>query len=256
MRRLKQGGLMALVLVLTGTLLGPIPGSAQESSTQDTVTVAASRSVDIEPDIGTIIFGVRSKGSTAESAIDKLSDRTRAVLDALRADGFTDEELSTESVTLDRRCIKNCRRTKGEDGPKPVTGYVASAAVRLETKRLEELGAAIDTGVSAGASSIRRVSFDLEDKTAAVEEALRQAMQQATRKAQVLAEAGDRQLGTALVITEGRTVAPRSFAVTADYLNASSAGTVGGSGSTSNPFPIEPPTLEASARVQVTFRLN
>lgn len=250
------------VAVFVGATLAAVPlapAGAQEASQINTVTVEARRTIDVEPDLGILTLGVSSKGLTAQGASEKLTDRARSVLNALRGAGFTDDELSTVDVTLYRDCLRNCRDRNPDDNvrPEPVIGYRASAGVRLETKHLNRLGEAIDVGVRAGATSIRGVRFDKEDKAEAVNEALRQAMVVAVEKARILAETGGRQLGPAIIITESRTQAPRAYEVQGNTL-AASYGSVSGGGSSSggpNPFPIEPPTLSASARIVVTFEL-
>lgn len=262
MGRARMGALIAAGGLIVGALLGPTSVTAQEAGTKDTVTVEARREVDVEPDIGRVVLGVRAKGLTAEEATERLTNRARRVLDALTAAGFTDEELSTQSVNLDRRCLRLCRdpNPNDEERPTPVFGYVGSAGIEIETRRLDAIGDAIDVGVRAGATGIRSVSFDVEDRSEAVKEALRQAMVLATDKARVLAETGNRTLGRALIIIEGNAREPRAFFVDDDALAARAVlpGTAGGGGSAgggSNPFPIEPPTLSASARVEVTFEL-
>lgn len=243
-----------------GLLLAAVPlaaAGAQEQSQVNTVTVEARRTVDVEPDLGILTLGVSSKGLTAEGASEKLTTRTRNVLNALRGAGFTNEELSTVDVNLFRDCLRNCRDRNPDDNfrPKPVIGYRMTAGVRLETNRLNRIGEAIDLGIGAGATSIRGVRFDKEDKAAAVNEALRQAMVVAVDKARILAETGGRELGPAIIITEGRTQAPIAFAFSDEALAASFGSVAGGGISAPNPFPIEPPTLSASARIVVTFEL-
>lgn len=252
MRRTRTAALAATAAVALGALWGPAPGLAQEAGDPDTVTVSARESVDVEPDIGRVTLSVRSEGDTAQEASDLLTDRARDVIDALEAAGFTDDEIDTVNVNLDRRCLRYCRRDARRD---PIVGYVGSAGVRVETGELDRLGEVIDIGIDAGASGINGVSFDVEDDSAAVNEALRQAMLFAQEKATTLAETGNRTLGRALIIIEGNSSAPRRF----DVSRAALAGFTSGGGSSSggsNPFPIEPPTLSASARVQVTFQLN
>ncbi|MBW3594786.1 MAG: SIMPL domain-containing protein [Actinobacteria bacterium] len=240
-------------LVLATLLAIALPAGAQENL--NTVTVSAMKQVDIEADIARATFGVRSKDVSAKVATSELSERTRSVLDALKDVGFTSDELSTGEVRLYRTCIARCRDSNRRDGiaPDRVMGYVGSAVVRLETKKLDRLGVAVDAAVAGGAKSIRNISYDVENKDAAVLEALRQAMRFAKAKAQVIAEEAGRELGPAVIVTEGRTSAPERYSLTSD-LQASTIESAGGAAG-SIPFPVEPPTLNASARVTVTWEL-
>lgn len=237
-----------LAMLLIGALLAPAGSIAQEAGDPDTVTVEARRTVDIEPDIGRITFGTGARDTSAEAAMATLTEKTSAVHEALEAAGFTEEELSTAGVRLRRTCISNCRdRDRNND----VRGYRATAGIKLETRSLDRLGEAIDIAVGAGASSIRSLVFDVEDDAVAVQEALTKAMNLARTKAETLAEAGSRTLGRALVIVEGNARTPRPYAVDAAAISASyDSGSNEGQA-----FPIEPPTLDASARIEVTFEL-
>lgn len=173
MRRTKVAGLAAMTAVVLGALFGPAPVTAQEAGDPDTVTVEARKEVDVEPDIGRVTLGVRVSADTARAATDELTDAARRVIDALKGAGFTDDEIDSVNVNLDRRCLRNCRRDAVKD---PVFGYVGSAGIRVETSQLDRLGEVIDIGVGAGATGVRSVTFDVADDSTAVKEALRQAM--------------------------------------------------------------------------------
>ncbi len=230
-----------------------VPAGAQE--TINTVTVGATKEVDVEADIGRAVFGVRTTDVSARDATSELSVRTRSVLDALRDAGFTNEELSTGEVRLSRTCIRRCIDPNPRDNVAPdrVMGYVGSATVKLETNQLDRLGPAVDAAVRGGARSIRNISYDVENKDAAVLEALRQAMQFARAKGEVIAEEAGRELGPAITIVEGRTYRPEMYTV-ADELLGKTIRDAGGAAA-AIPFPVEPPTLKASARVTVTWEL-
>ena len=241
------------VVICASLLAIAVPAAAQEAI--NTVTVAAIKNVDVEADIGRASFGVRTEDASAKVATSELSERTASVLRALKNAGFTTDELATTSVRLQRTCIRRCKDPNPRDNipPDRVMGYQGSAVVSLDTKRLDRLGAAVDAAVDGGANSIRSVSYDVEDKDAAVLEALRQAMVFAKAKAQVIAQEAGRTLGPAIIVEEGRTSAPNSYVV-ADSLFGAILDR-GGAASGSIPFPVDPPTLNATARVTVTWEL-
>ncbi|HWL64831.1 MAG TPA: SIMPL domain-containing protein [Actinomycetota bacterium] len=249
----------AIILALVFVVAAPTAAVAQEPQVEprDTVTVAASKDVDVEPDIGTVSFGIRVNANDAAGAADKLTNRTRRVIDALKTIGFNSDEIDTYDVELARTCLDRCRDPNPKDDkiPEPVMGYRGSSGLRVETSQLNRLGEVIDAAVDAGANNVRGISFDVKDRSEAVKEALRQAMVFATEKAQILAETGGRQLGPALQILEGRTRAPEPADFDGALGGRVSGGGSSGGGGGDNPFPIEPPTLSASARVTVTYEL-
>ncbi|MGH2806820.1 MAG: SIMPL domain-containing protein [Actinomycetota bacterium] len=242
----------AVVMVALVLALAPTAATAQEVVQANTVTVSARQTVDIEPDLAIVTLGTQSKSVDASKALDKLAAKTNRVLAAMRDLGLGADELNTTGVSLSRTCLRDCRDPNPRDDVevKPVIGYVGFSGVRVETGRLNLLGRILDAGVDAGASSIRGLRFDVEDKDAAVNEALREAMESAVSKATVLAETGGRQLGPAIIITEGFTRAPVAYDYGAVPVADAAGGTAGGAG-----FSVDPPTLSATARIVVTFEL-
>lgn len=238
--------MLSAIVVLPGVAMAADP---------DTITVSATGTVDVKADVGTVIFGISSRARTAADATSKLSRRTRRVLRALKAAALSGDEISSEEVSLQRVCLRDCRDPYPNDGKdvKPVLGYAGSAGLRYESSHLKNIGHIIDVGVEAGATSIRRIFFDVKDKSAAVLDALSKAMDLAIAKATTLAEAAGRTLGPASIILEGRTIQPRAYYFSGDaaYASVQSAGV-----SAPNPFPIKPPTLSASGHIQVTFLLQ
>lgn len=236
MTRLHRICLVAALLIAAMSLAGP--ARAQEEVTYaNTVTVAAGASVELEADIATLTFGVRARSDDASTATRRVGRKTRSVVAALEAAGVTDEELTVGGVSL--------RRSYDRRGTP--TGYVASVAVKVKTERLGALGRIIDAGVAGGAGSLR-LAYNVKDRTAAVDQALRDAMVLARAKATALAEADGRQVGPAIVISEYNATPPRAVSYEA-------AGLAGGSAADTSTIPLEAPILSAKARITVTFEL-
>ena len=98
MRRLKQ----LAALVLTGTLLLAMAGCSQTGSAQqpDTVTVAGSGEVLLEPDLAVINLGVESTGATPEAARSANATAVNATVDAVKALGVEEKDIQTSSMNL------------------------------------------------------------------------------------------------------------------------------------------------------------
>jgi uncharacterized protein YggE len=247
MKRIRIKVRPALVAVVAMGLLLALPGvaSAQEAGVDytNTVTVASGATVEMEADIATITFGIRAGNVEATQATRTVAAKTQAVVAALRAAGVTEEELTVGGVTLSRRTDR-----KGN-----FIRYVANVLVKVKTTRLGALAEFIDAAVAAGATSIRGLNYDVQDRRAAVDQALREAMAFARAKATALAEAENRQVGPAIVISEYDSRPPRSVSLERSVLGASVGGTA--DSSAASYIPLTPPTLEARARITVTFEL-
>ena len=229
-----------LVAALAALVVLPPTARAQEIDFTNTVTVAAGASVEMPADEVSVGFGVRETGPTASDATRALAASTQAVVDALRAAGVGQgDELSVGSVRLDRRTDRFGNFIE----------YVATSNVRVKTKDLDGLGEIIDAGVAGGADSVGGLRYSVSDRTAAVEQALVEAMKLARKKATILATTDGRTVGKAVMISEFDSRPPRAVAV---------RGTRSSGGATADAasfIPTEPPILDAQARITVTFEL-
>jgi uncharacterized protein YggE len=243
-RILVNKGRLLVVLATVAAVMLPVAAQAQEAGVDytNTVTVASGATVEMEADIATISFGVRAGNLDASEATRTAGRKTQTVVAALRRAGVTEEELTVGGVNLSRRTDR-----KGN-----FIRYVASVTVKVKTTRLDALAEIIDAAVAAGASSIRGVNYDVQDRRAAVDQALREAMQFARAKATALAQAEGRQVGPAIVISEYDSRPPRSVSLERSVLGSSAGGAAD---SAASYIPLTPPTLEARARITVTFEL-
>lgn len=235
--------LVSMALMLAAALL---PGTAQAQEAgidyTNTVTVASGATVEMEADLATLTLGVRSANVDASEATRGVATKTESVVGALTAAGVTEEEMTVGSVRLDRRTDRRGRFLR----------YVASVVVKVKTDRLGRLGEFIDAAVAGGASSLR-LTYDVKDRSGAVDQALREAMAFARAKATALAESENRQVGPAIVISEYDSRPPR--AVSYDTDARGSGASAGGLAVAAELIPLDPPTLETRARITVTFAL-
>lgn len=242
-RRLSAAAVSIAAALVAGAVLVPGTGSAQTSTTdQDTVTVTAVGKVEGRPDLAVINFGIRGIADTAQGAMEVLARRQNAVIDALENDvGLPDDQVRTGNISLRRNCRfdRNRERTV-------CSGYVARTSVRAETRDLDQVGAIIDAGVSAGASSLSGVSFERTENDQALRDALAQAMELARGKAEALATSAGRNLGRVMVIEEGGARRP---AFSADTFARAGGGTA-------FDLVVDPPDDITRVVIVVTFALN
>lgn len=237
--------LAAVGALLAAAVLAPTASLGQTTETiQDTVTVTAAGKVEGRPDLASVSFGIRSKEATAQAAMEELARRQNSVIDALRATGLAEDEVTTGNISLGAACHYDgqLRRTVCE-------GFAGRTSVRAETTDLDAIGEVIDAGVSGGATSVNDVSFERTEDSEAIKEALAQAMDLATAKAQVLATESGRTLGRAIVIEEGGAQRPTFSSGDAAF------GAVAG-GTFARNLVINPADEITKVRIVVTFALS
>jgi uncharacterized protein len=231
MRRLLLITLAAAALLAVAALAGiGRPEAARGDATSpDTVTTNGHGVVTVVPDEATVIAGVQTRAATAAAALAQNARLLDAVLAALKAAGGT--RLQTQQVALYPQT-----NDQGE-----VTGYLADDSVSARTK-VAGAGALIDAAVVAGANTVSGPTLDVSDRDALYRQALAQAVADARRKAEAIAQAGGFGVGAVSSVTEGGSAPPvQPFAATA----RSDAATT-----------IEPGTQDVTADVTVSFRMR
>jgi uncharacterized protein YggE len=95
------------------------------------------------------------------------------------------------------------------------TTFVAHETLTARIRRLERVGAAIDTVLAHGISNIEGLNFVATDLRDAYREALREATEKTRRDAEVIAEAGGVRLGRLLSLGTSSDRAPSAY----DYVS-------------------------------------
>ena len=205
------------------------------------ITVVGQGRTTVVPDIASLELGVQTSAATVEEAMTTNTDTMDAILAALAEAGIADKDVQTSSY--------NIYLDEGYRGPEMASNpvYRVSNMVNVKVRDLETVGEVLDAAVTAGANQIWGVSFTVEDRTAAEEEARAKAVADARTRAEALAALAEVEVGEVLSISEIITgvISPLYSGVAMEM----SAG-MGGGGS------IAPGELEYSTSIQVTYALK
>jgi hypothetical protein len=190
--------LSRLSLALCVGLLLAVPGRAQDdSSIERVVRVSGEGTVRAAPDRATVRFGVVSRAETAEAARSQNAAAARSAMNAVRELGLAEEKIRMETLRLQPR-----REYDPETQTREERGYEATRQVVVELEALEQLPRLVTRVVQRGANRLEGIDYGLQDRTAARNDALRQAAQDAREKAQLLAESLGAALGPVRQIDE------------------------------------------------------
>ena len=202
------------------------------------VTVQASASVNAAPDIARIRAGVRSEAGTAADALSANSKTMTNVIDGLKAMGIEAKDIQTSNFNVSPQYAHH------RDGRAPeITGYQATNEVSVLVRDLKSFGGVLDKLVGLGANQVHGLSFEVSKAEELADEARREAVANARRRAELFAKAANAEVGEVLEIREGG--AP-SFS-RGPMLEAASARMAA---------PIEPGEQALSASVTVTWELK
>lgn len=152
-----------------------------------------------QPDMAQVRLGVTYQDPDANVAMNRVSDDVRQVFETLDAFDIAPRDIQTSSLRLDP--VWDNRRS-GSNEPPRISGFVARNEVTVRLRDFTRLGEVLDRLLRSGANQFSGVSFGVETPDPLIDEARRQAVADAARKASLYAQAAGVQLGSVLEIRE------------------------------------------------------
>jgi uncharacterized protein YggE len=195
MRRLVYA--LGSAIICISCLGATMTASAQDKRGERTVTVAATGRVAAEPDIAHISTGVASEADTAREALQRNTAAMKKVLDGLKSAGVDAKDIQTANFSIEPRYEQS------KDGRPPrVSGYRVVNQVRITVRDLARTGDLLDQVVSLGANVAGGLTFEVSNAETLKDEARKQAVANALRRARLFAEAAGASVGEVLTIAE------------------------------------------------------
>lgn len=172
-------------------------GAPPEDDPGNAIRVSGDGSVEAEPDRAHLTVTAEASGETADDVTDELAAAAETLRETFDELGIPDDRV--ESGRFDVR-----QEHRG-------TGYEGRHSFQIELEDPDRVGEVIDASTAAGADSVGRVRFDLQEETReelrneALDEALAAADEEA---AHIAADRGVEITGTRSVSTTGGDVRP------------------------------------------------
>lgn len=177
----------------------PVPGgSPQEAAEPGWIQVSGSASVDVAPDRASVSFAVETRADDAGGASQANADAMDRVLRAIRGANLPGLELRTFGYSLRPEYSTNNNQRSRE-----IIAYTAVNNVSATVSDVDVVGRIIDTAIAAGANRVAGISFFASDTEAARNEAMAQAVRDATSEARVIAQTLGYRLGPPLEVNGG-----------------------------------------------------
>lgn len=202
---------MKKLLILLICLFLPCLALAEETvfaAEGATITVTGSAVVTLEADYARISVGVSTKAKTVEEASRENTACIHAVIAALKEAGVAEEDIATSNYYVNAEYDYSL-------GGQRQSGYNVTNQLTVIIRDMTHIGATLDKATAAGANNIYNIEFLSTQADKAQDEATAHAVQDAMRKAQLLADAAGLELGGILSLTEstgGIYVTARNYA--------------------------------------------
>ena len=205
-----------------------------------TISVSGEGRVEAPPDSATISIGVTSFDRDATKVqVDNARIATN-VINAISALGIDKKNIRTGNYSFQQRF-------RYDEGKQIFDGYEVNNTVTIAVNDLNKVGKVIDAALASGANRVDSLNFGIRDRESFQSEALKLAVRDARRKAEIVAaELGKRIVG---IINVSINSAPIMSARTENLMLASAK-------DANFSTPIEAGILSCSASVHIDFEIS
>jgi len=231
-----------LTLFVYTKLVGPIPFSVSQTTTNkiDLFTVSGTGKTSVTPDIGRVTVGIQSQGITVKASQTTMNTVINTVSESIKKLGIDKKDIKTVNYSIHPDYDYT-------NGKQRITGYSANTNLLITIRDMEKTNDVIDSATANGANTVSGVSFDVEDKTKAENDARELAIAEAKKKAENAAKIAGFRLGKILNYQENFNGAPQPR----EFLMAAKADAV------STPTTqVEPGSQELSVTVTLSYELQ
>ena len=202
---------------------------------------SGNASVMAVPDQATVRLGIVRQAAVAQTAQEQANTAAQEILNAVQKAGVSANQIQTARLVLTP--VYAPRAPESRDAPR-IVAYNATNTISIRLDNLSIVGAVIDAGLKAGANQLEGVVFGLRNDLPSRQQALRQAVEEARSKAQVMAEAARVGLGEVLEVSEGGVSILDHEPVLAGRVMAAAVAP-----------PVSPGEIEVRASVTIRYRI-
>jgi len=202
-------------------------------SSNRTLTVSASETVSVEPDLAVLHIGFDTQLEDAKSAYADGARTSNAIIAAIKQAGIPENAIRSQSQYLERDW-KQQHKFK----------LTQQWTVKVPPERAAEI---LDIAVTAGATSSGQIDWTVKDEKALEAEALEHAAARARQNAEVLAKGMEVRLGTLIYV---------SNQVSAPQFPRPMAGFAMRTAEAAPPLAIEPHQVSREAMVYAVFAIE
>ncbi|MCL4365729.1 SIMPL domain-containing protein [Patescibacteria group bacterium] len=223
-------------------LFGPIPFSVSSITTQKSTTfdVVGEGKVTTKPDIASITAGIQIQAQSVKSAQDQINNAINKVSSVLKESGVDPKDIQTTNYNIYPSYDYAAASQK-------ITGYNASTNLLIKVRNMDNINNVIDTATNNGANQISGLSFEVENKSKAENEARQKAVDEAKKKAEEAAKIAGFRLGKIINYSENLQGQPRPMPLSATIENKAVGGT---------PTQVEPGSSEVAVSVTLSYEIQ
>lgn len=229
----------ASLVVMAFGLYGNAPSQAADNPVEKkTINVSGQARVSVAPDIAYITLGVVTENKDAKAAQKENAAAMDKVIAAIKASGVKSEDIKTVNYSINPKY-----NYEEKTGTSNIVGYSVNNSVNVTVRDIQKAGSIIDVAAESGVNASSSISFAISNYEEYYNEALKNAVIAAKKKAVTIAGAMGLNLKAPISINEGGGYSPLYNYATYD-MKAEMAGAA---------TPVQAGSIEITANVNVVY---
>ena len=225
--------IMALCILFSCSLV-----QAQEMRT---IAVDGISTIKVAPNKATVNISITNSAKNSKEAANKNAAVMNKIQSALLGLTITEENIQTTNYSL--YPIYDAKSNSRE-----ITGYSVTNEISVNIDNIALVGIVIDTAINSGASNVDSIEFGLKDSQQYKEKALREAILDAKRKAEVVASTLGKNIVNVVSVNTNNTYIETRNMNNAMYMKSSA--------DMSASSPVQEGEINVRSNVSVVFEMN
>lgn len=166
-----------------------------------TVTVTGQSETKQKNQVATFTAGVSATSDNKDSAVSEVNQKMDAIIKSVKDFGVKVEDIQTQNMSIYQQ-QETYYDTDGKQKTRPGQWSVSNS-IQITLRDVDRASSLADVLTKSGATNVYGPSFSLENSKNVEEKLLQEAIDDARKKASVLAAASGRKLGMVLSVAEG-----------------------------------------------------
>ncbi|MFA5946995.1 MAG: SIMPL domain-containing protein [Patescibacteria group bacterium] len=231
-------------IVYTGVLIRKSLAETNRIGVADrqppSISVSATDTASVAPDVATVDLGVSNTASTPDKAGFDNASKANAIIAAVKALGVDAKDIQTSNYSVNPSYDYDV-------SPARVVGYDANETLTVKIRNTDIAGSVLAKVLSLGATNISGLRYTVEEPAAVEAEARKNAIAKAYEQAAAIATAMHARLGGVISYSEYDN-SPSPYPYAFDSMKA-----MGGAGEAPS---LQPGQTEVSKTVQIEFAIE
>ena len=236
-------GIVLVIFIISGVMMLVNKNGNSEYSPNNVnqISFAGEGKVYTKPDIAFVDVSVVTQGEQVKDVQDANTKKMNKVIGFLKTSGVDEKDIKTTDYNL------YPQYTYENNKVPQIMGYQISQTLNIKIRNLDNVGTILEGGVNVGINQVNSLYFGFENDEQLKEQARKIAIDDAKKKAEILAS----QLGVRLIKITGFSDNTTGYQV--PVYNAKEYGIGGGSGTTPD---IQTGQNEITVDVTITYEIK